>query len=203
MLNNEFMNQLNRSPVIFSMKDEQNFKRAVLSDYKILFFLFGDIATIADHISLAKQHGKIVFVHLDLINGMASHEAAVEFISKYTDADGVISTKPRLLRYAKKFDLLTILRIFMLDSMAFENGIYNIEHCEPDLVEILPGIATKSFALVREHCDLPLIAGGFIRNQKDMLDAISAGASAVSSTRFELHKVNKAIADSFDSKEEE
>ena len=41
MLNNEFINQLNRSPVIFSMKDEQNFKRAVLSDYKILFFLFG------------------------------------------------------------------------------------------------------------------------------------------------------------------
>ncbi|NLJ93872.1 MAG: glycerol-3-phosphate responsive antiterminator, partial [Clostridiaceae bacterium] len=179
MLTNLLKKQLGRSPIIFSVKDEKALRKALASNYKILFFLYGDIVNIEAQVALAKEYDKFVFVHLDLINGISAHEAAVEFISKYTEADGVISTKPRLLRYAKEFNLATILRIFMLDSMAFENGIYNIQHCKPDSIEILPGIATKSFPLVREKSDLPLIAGGFIRTKEDVLAAIKAGASAV------------------------
>ena len=68
-----------------------------------------------------------------------------------------------------------------------------VQQCKPDLIEILPGIATKSFPLIQEKSDLPLIAGGFIRTKEDVLDAINSGASAVSTTCFELGKLNKAL----------
>jgi len=38
----------------------------------------------------------------------------------------------------------------MLDSMALENAYHNIDYSNPDLIEILPGIATKSFCLVKK-----------------------------------------------------
>lgn len=40
-----------------------------------------------------KGSGKLAFVHMDLIQGLSSKEAAVDYISKFTKADGIISTK--------------------------------------------------------------------------------------------------------------
>ena len=39
-----------------------------------------------------KQAGKMALVHLDLINGLSAKDVAVDFIKKYTKADGIIST---------------------------------------------------------------------------------------------------------------
>ncbi len=193
-------NKLLRSPIILAIKDEVAFQEALSYNQKIVFLLYGDICTIGDHVKLAKEHGKTVFVHLDLIDGITNREICVDFINEFTEADGVISTKPRLLKYAKQYDFITILRIFMLDSMALENSFHNLEHCQPDLVEVLPGIATKSFALVKNNFDIPIIAGGLIRTKDDVLDAINHGASAISSTRLELCEINHIIQEYLDKK---
>jgi len=81
----------------------------------------------------------------------------------------------------------------MLDSMALENAYHNIDYSNPDLIEILPGIATKSFCLVKKHSNIPIIAGGLIRTKQDIIDAISEGATAISSSRFELSEVNQIM----------
>ena len=38
-------------------------------------------------------------VHVDLITGLSGKEVAVDFIKNNTLADGIISTKPALIRY--------------------------------------------------------------------------------------------------------
>lgn len=183
------------SPIILAIKDEISFQKALKSNNKIIFLLYGDICTISEHVKLAKEHGKIVFVHLDLIDGMTSREISVDFLHKFTDADGVISTRPRILKRAKVNGFITVLRIFMLDSMALKNSFHNLEYCQPDMVEILPGIATKSFSLIENNYKIPIIAGGLIRTKEDVLDAIAHGASAVSSTSIELSEINNIIKD--------
>ena len=60
------------------------------------------------------------------------------------------------------------------------------------MIEILPGIATK-------HCSdqgilrIPIVAG-LIPN-KDILQALTDGATAISSSRFELDEVNEIMHD--------
>ncbi len=49
---------------------------------------------------------KFVIVHLDLIGGLAVREEAVRFIRYGTAADGIISTKPEMIRYAKELGSL-------------------------------------------------------------------------------------------------
>lgn len=182
-----------KTPVIIAVKDDESFQKAINSEYKIIFLLFGDICHIQELTKIAKEHDKFIFVHLDLIDGMSSREICVDFIHDFTEADGIISTKPRLIKYAKKHDLITVLRVFMLDSMALENAYHNIDYSNPDLIEILPGIATKSFSLVKEYSNIPIIAGGLIRTKQDIIDAISEGATAISSSRFELSEVNQIM----------
>jgi threonine dehydrogenase-like Zn-dependent dehydrogenase len=80
-----------------------------------------------------------------------------------------------------------------LDTMALENAYHNIDYSNPDLIEILPGIATKSFCLVKKHSNIPIIAGGLIRTKQDIIDAISEGATAISSSCFELGEVNQIM----------
>lgn len=173
-------------PLILAVKDDQSFEAALNSKCKVLFLLYGDICSLPSHVQKAKDHGKIVFVHTDLINGLAAHEAALDYICQNTEVDGIISTKFRLLKQAKKYPLMTILRVFMLDSMALDNCFNNIDHSQPDMVEILPGIATKSFSLIKEHTNVPVIAGGLIRTKEDIVEAIKAGASAVSTSSLLL-----------------
>ncbi|MGI6120736.1 MAG: glycerol-3-phosphate responsive antiterminator [Saccharofermentanales bacterium] len=182
-----------KTPVIIAVKDDESFEKAINSEYKIIFLLFGDICHIQELTKIAKEHDKFIFVHLDLIDGMSSREICVDFIHDFTEADGIISTKPRLIKYAKKHDLITVLRVFMLDSMALENAYHNIDYSNPDLIEILPGIATKSFCLVKKHSNIPIIAGGLIRTKQDIIDAISEGATAISSSCFELGEVNQIM----------
>lgn len=55
-------------------------------------------------------------VHIDLINGLSGKEIAVDFIQKFTRADGIITTKPALIKRARELELSTILRFFVIDS---------------------------------------------------------------------------------------
>ena len=117
----EFKEALEDSPIIAAIKDEEGLKKCLLSDSRIIFILYGDICTIADIVNTVKSSGKLAMVHIDLISGLSSKDIVVDFIKKYTKADGIISTKPSLIKHARELGFPTILRLFMLDSMAYEN----------------------------------------------------------------------------------
>ena len=58
-------------------------------------------------------------IHVDLIGGLSTREIAVEFLKNNTEADGIITTKPALVRKARELSMYTVLRYFLLDSMAY------------------------------------------------------------------------------------
>lgn len=173
-------------PVIAAIKDENGLKRCLETDIGVVFVLYGDICNIADIIHLLKVNGKTVMVHIDLITGLSSKEIAVDYIRERTNADGIISTKPMLIKRAKELGLYTIQRFFVLDSLALENISKQAETRYTDLIEILPGVMPK---IIRRICDMisiPVIAGGLISDKDDVISALDAGAIAVSTTRQEI-----------------
>ncbi|MCI6291670.1 MAG: glycerol-3-phosphate responsive antiterminator, partial [Clostridiales bacterium] len=50
----------------------------------------------------------------------------------------------------------------------------------PDMAEVLPGIAPKAVRQLCAALDKPVIAGGMISEKSEILDALQAGALAVS-----------------------
>ena len=125
-------------------------------------------------------------VHMDLISGLSTKEIAVEFIKEQTEADGIISTKPSLIKKAKEMSMYTVLRVFLLDSMAFENIRQQQHMIKPDFIEVLPGVMPKIIEQISHSVKVPIIAGGLITDKEDVMGALSAGAMEVSSTN---HKV--------------
>lgn len=180
------MDLLEASPVIAAVKDEKSFKKCFESECQIVFILCGSICNITQKVKQVKEHGKIAIVHVDLIAGLNAKEVAVDFIRQNTEADGIISTKPLLVKRAVELGLIVIQRTFIIDSMALETARKQIDAFRPDLVEIMPGIVPNVLKRIREHTDIPIIAGGLISDKKDIMAAFSAGADAVSTTKEEL-----------------
>lgn len=90
-----------------------------------------------------KDAGKVAMVHVDLISGLSPKEVSVEYLKEHTEADGIISTKPSLIKKAKELGMYTILRYFLLDSMAFENIRQQQHIVRPDFIEVLPGVMPR------------------------------------------------------------
>lgn len=169
-------------PVIAAVKDETGLKECLYSESQIIFLLFGDICSVGRYVEIAKSAGKMVFVHMDLINGLGNKEVAVDFIRENTGVDGIISTKPQLVKRAKELGLFGILRIFVIDSMAFGNIEKQCASLVPDAVEILPGLMPKIIKKLCSTVNVPIIAGGLISDKEDVMNALTAGAVAISVT---------------------
>lgn len=100
-------------------------------------------------------------------------------------ADGIISTRAQLIRYAADSGLLTVQRFFALDSKGLEAIEEMLESVKPDLIEIIPGVigkVIKRFSAGNTH----VIAGGLIETKAEVTDALSHGADAVSTGMTEL-----------------
>lgn len=180
------LEMLGESPIVAAVKDEEGLKKCLSSECRLVFVLYGSILNIADIVSRVKAAGRTALVHIDLIEGLSLKEAAVDFIVEKTQADGVISTKQPIIRYAKARGLLTVQRFFLLDSLALSNISRQIGQSSPDMVEVLPGCIPKIIRRVCETCDIPLIAGGLIQDKEDILAALDAGAAGISATRSEI-----------------
>lgn len=185
IMNQIFYDAIMENPVIAAVKDEDGVLNCMQKDINVVFVLFGELTTISDIVDRLKSAGKIVIVHLDLIGGLAVREESVRFIKQYTKADGIISTKPDMIKYAKELGLYTIFRIFVIDSKAF-NAISHHAISSADLIEILPGIMPRIIQKFSQKTHVPIIAGGLISEKEDVINALDAGAIAISSTNQQV-----------------
>ena len=116
-----------------------------------------------------------------MVAGLAPREIAVDFLHR-CGADGIISTRPMLLRRGRELGLLTVLRVFAIDSKAVSNLGRETEGGMPDVIEILPGTLCKVLRRLSRELPVPLIAGGLLSDKADVLAALGAGALCVSAS---------------------
>lgn len=178
----EFKEALEDSPIIVAIKDDNGLKKCVKSDSRVILILYGDIITIPDIVATVKKAGKIAMVHIDLITGLSSKEITVDFLKKYTQADGIITTKPNLIKHARELGFYTILRLFLIDSMAYENLDRQVKNAKPDVIEVLPALMPKIVSKVCKLSPIPVIAGGLVSDKDDVMTILQAGAISISST---------------------
>ena len=164
------------NPIIAAVKDEQQLECAINSSCGIIFFLFGNICNIKDMVDKAKNAGKLTFVHLDLTQGLSGKEIAVDFVKQFVGADGVISTKVNVIKLAREQGLFTVQRFFIVDSHSLATTIDSVRSSKPDMIEIMPGTLPKVVEKLKKSIDVPIIAGGLIETEAEVLDMLRSGA---------------------------
>ncbi|MCS4275043.1 glycerol uptake operon antiterminator [Mycetocola sp. BIGb0189] len=177
---------LDDNPVIASIKDDEGLEAVLASDRKIVFVLYGSILTIGQIVERLKRADRIVLVNVDLIEGFASREIVVEFLAKHTRIDGVLSNRANLVKAAKRLNLIAVHRLFLMDSLAFDNVPRQLELSGADCAEILPGCIPTVLGWIADIVETPLIAGGLVCNKADVVAALGAGALAVASSNRDV-----------------
>jgi glycerol uptake operon antiterminator len=176
------MYALEDNPIIAGIKDDAGLKKVLESECNVVFILYGNIMNIGNIVKKLKEKGKITFVHVDLLEGVSHKEVVLDFIKANTHADGIISTRTPMIRAAKSHGLIAIHRFFLIDSMSFYNIPKQVSQSKPDFIEIMPGGMPKYIKWVLEEVNIPIIAGGLVCEKEDVVSALSAGATAISST---------------------
>jgi len=190
MKNREFINKIESNPIIAAVKDDNGLEVALTEDIEIIFVLYGDICSIPTIVDKIKKAGKVAMVHVDLIAGLNnSKDVCLDFIKNNTKADGIITTKSNLIQHARELELNTVLRYFILDSLALQNIEKQARSpgIKPDIIEFLPGIVLpKMIKRINKVSRVPIIAGGLIADKEDVMNALDAGALAISTTNHDV-----------------
>lgn len=181
-----------RNSVIPAVKDDQALKRFLNSPNEVVFILYGDIITLNDKVNEVLKAGKHPFVHLDMINGLASNPIVVEYFHRnFKKECGIITTKSNIAKKALDQGIRVVQRYFMLDSLSVESAIEGIGKVRTDAIEIMPGIIPRVIGQVNQKTNVPIIAGGLVQTQADVEKLLASGAISCSTSKHELWKLNQ------------
>lgn len=169
-------------PVIAAVKTDEALTAALASPCSAVFLLASTLLTVDGLVHRIHDAGKLAVVHIDLVDGLSSREIAVDSLNALCHPDGIISTRPTLIRRARHRGLLTVQRAFILDSLSLTSLSGQLEQGKPDFVEILPGIMPRVIAEISARTQVPVIAGGLLRDKADVMAAMRAGSAAVSTS---------------------
>jgi len=176
---------LEENPIIAAVKNEEQLNEALNSEAQIIFVLFGDVINIKEISKKILYKNKIGIIHIDLVEGFTNKEIVVKYIKEETDFKGLISTKPQVIKIAKKYNLIGVQRVFIFDTLSL-NNVKNHMISECDAIEVLPGITPKVIKIISEYSKKPVVAGGLIETKEEVMQALNSGATCVSTTKKEI-----------------
>lgn len=180
---------LEKNPVIPAIKDDLTLKEALKSSSEIVFVIIANILEISKICEKLKKQKKIVFIHVDMIDGLSSTNSGIDYIIKFIKPDGIITTKNNIALYAYKNNIRVIQRYFILDSFSYEKSLNNILENKSDAIEIMPGLMPKIIKKLSSKIKQPIITGGLISEKEDVINALKSGAISVSTTDIKLWKI--------------
>ena len=189
--------------IIAAVRNPKDIHDAIASDTQIIFLLGGNIYNLKKMVEYVNHAGKYAFVHLDLIKGYAQDNYFIKYLKEEINPTGIISTKNSLVARAKQEGLMTIQRLFLLDSSAMDVSINSAKKIRPDAVEILPGLVPKIIHSVKKELTVPIITGGFIETEEEVRSCIDAGAISASTSYKPLWDAFSSIKNEQNNREDE
>lgn len=176
----------NGQKTIPAIRNMKNFEKVLKTDFEYIILLDCSIAQLKNVVDYSKREKKKIIVHVDLIQGLKNDEQATLFLINEIKPYGLISTRSQVVATAKKKGILSIQRLFLIDTSALEINYKHIEKANPDFIEVLPGVIPHMITEVINKTGIPVLAGGLIRSKKEIDDAIKAGAIAITTSDSSL-----------------
>lgn len=172
--------------IIPALRNANEVAQALELGLPAAILLKGDIFDL-DKLTRQTQDKLAVLLHIDLIDGVGRDKPGLAYLSQNFPIAGIVSTRSNLIKEARSLGLLSILRLFILDSTAYATGINLLNSLHPDAVEMLPGVAVPYIQEeIARDIKIPVIASGLIKTAQTIQAVLSAGAAAVSTSQTAL-----------------
>ena len=181
----EFLARLAESPCCAAITSDAYLETALASRVSTLFILRGDGLELKPLVRRVHDAGKLVAVHLDLVDGLRPDRAAIAWLAR-ASVDAVISSHGQLMPAIKRERMVGIHRLLLVRRGLLDSAISAVTHSQADIVEILPGVILPDVVSLLPRLSVPLLAGGFIRTEAEARAALAAGAAGVTTSSASL-----------------
>lgn len=151
-----------------------------------VFFLGGSIGTVGEPVARLQKAGRRVFIHVDMLRGLNPDADGMQFLAEFVGPDGIITTHSSTVQHARRAGLVTVQRLFLLDSQSLTHGVAQIQSSKPHAVEVLPGVIPRAVRTIARQVECPVIAGGLIVEDAQVREMLQSGAASVSTSREAL-----------------
>lgn len=182
------MKEINQR-VIPAVSGGKEFEKFLKGPFEYGILMNMNVEMLKQLTEMAHERGKKILYHLDLIHGLSNDEYGCEYACRQLKADGVISTRGKVLETAKKNKKIAILRLFLIDTKSLEKGLMLCNSVNPDYMEVLPGLACSIIPKLKEKTTVKIMSGGLITDVDQIDECIKKGAVAVT-----ISDINTAIA---------
>lgn len=176
---------ITKNPLIAAARCD-NLDKAVESNVSAVILMEGKLSYLIQEKFKIMNDKKPIFIHLDLLKGLSNDVEALRFIKENINPKGIVSTKSTVLSAAKKRGLMTIQRIFLIDSKSLKNSIESIIENDPDMVEVMPALCGEIVERLKKEINKPIIIGGLIDKEEQIIAGLKSGADAISFSKEEL-----------------
>ena len=100
-------------PIIAAVKSREDLEIAVRSDVQTIFLLSSNIIDIDAIAELVHKHEKLLFIHMDFVDGLSKDTSGVRYLST-KGIDGIISTRSNIISDQRLFkDLEQLLELLL------------------------------------------------------------------------------------------
>ena len=135
----------------------------------------------------AHRRALSVYVNIDHIDGIHADSAGLRYLAEQLQVTGILSNHPRILSLGKSFGLVTIQRIFAVDSTGLEMALETVDKAYVDLLDVSPALVIPYISpSLTKLLPLPFIASGLISTPQQVKAVLHSGASGVAVSRPEL-----------------
>lgn len=181
---NSLIESLRFVPVIAAVKELDKLEEALDSPSENIFLLSGNIFNLREISQRVKSKNKGLYILVDSIDGYSKDTWGLEYIIKNISLDGIITSKPALVKQCRDMGIFTILRLPIHNSEELSSGLASIKRLRPNIINICPGIIPRVMVRVYTETKIPVIASGLIEDKEDVELALSSGAFGVASTKI-------------------
>jgi glycerol uptake operon antiterminator len=154
--------------------------------------LRGNGLELADLIRRVHDCGKLVAVHLDLVDGLKADHWGVTWLAR-CGVDAVITSHGQLMPVIRNEGAIAIHRLLLSRREHLDTAVTALARSRPHIVEILPGVILPAISGLLPPLDVPMLAGGFIRTPLDARSVLAAGAIGVTTSSEGLWDLQRAV----------
>ncbi|HHT39381.1 MAG: glycerol-3-phosphate responsive antiterminator [Acholeplasmataceae bacterium] len=169
-----------------AISDFKDFEKFISSNLKVCVLLNFRLAQLTNLVKKLKAAKKIVFIHAELIKGLANDEDGALYLIQDLAVDGIISSKSRVIELCKKRNVVGVYRFFLKDTLSLNQSLAIAKMIKPEYIEVLPFQGSSIIKKLKKIIPAKYLAGGLIATDKDVEFCLNNGAVAVTTSQVEL-----------------
>lgn len=192
MESKSLIENLKKYKLIAAVKEPKAIESAVKYKENIgaVILMTGTVLTAKKYVDYLQSNGLAVILHVEKIGGLQMDHDGIDFIKRYIQPDGIVTTKTGIIKRAKEKGLFVIQRIFLVDTDMYVNVENSINKNQADIIEMMPCRVAEFISKLSKETTIPIITGGLLNSIEHATQAFDHGAIAVSTSNTEMWKVS-------------